>query len=115
MTSAAECLVAIAQTLQKLETKPRNDADALAIAVHACLSREGFRLIAVGEENQSKDQASDLVIPSSWNAAEDVYTFSYRHNGASGTFLFKLLLIDDTLIVHGVSERTDDVLILELK
>lgn len=112
----AQCLAAIAQTLQNLEAKPRNDADALAIAVHACLDSEGFRLVSVGEENLSKDRANDLVkIPSTWNAADDVYTFSYRHNEASGTFLFKLLLVDDTLIVHAVSEKTDDVLILELK
>ncbi len=107
---------AIVQVLQNLEAKPRNDADALAIAVHTCLEEEGFRLLNVGEENQSADKAAELVkIPTNWNATEDVYTFSYRHNAAGGSFLFKFLLVDDTLIVHGASDRMDDVLILELK
>jgi hypothetical protein len=114
--SSSECVAAIAQMLHNLEEKPRNDADALAIAVHTCLDREGFRLLSVVEENQSKDKANDLVkIPRDWNATEDVYTFSYRHKEASGTFLFKSLLVDDTLIVHAASGGSDDVLILELK
>ncbi len=107
---------AIVRMLQNLEEKPRNEADALAIAIHTCLEEEGFRLLSVGEEIQCTSKAEDLVkIPSIWNATEDVYTFCYRHVSASGTFLFKLLLVDDTLIVHGASESMDDVLILELK
>ena len=107
--------VAISKAFEMLEGTLRNEADALVIAVHACLDTEGFRLVGVGED-LPKSGAKDLTcIPSKWNEADDVYTLSYRHQETPGIYIIKLLVVDDVLIVHSASERNEDLHILELR
>ena len=112
MSSSAS--VAVSQMFQKIEGKLRNDADALAVAIHACLDGEGFRLVAVGEEMQMSGKELEKL-PCDWNQADDVYTFSYRHKSSAAIYLFKLLVVDDVLILHGVSDKVDDMHMLECR
>ena len=105
---------AIDKMFQKVEGSLRNDADSLAIAIHTCLDAEGFRLVGVGEDAQAtgKDLAT---VPRNWNEADDVYTFTYRHSSSAAIFFFKLLVVDDVLVLHGVSDKSEDLHILELR
>jgi hypothetical protein len=106
---------AIVRAYETLEGTVRNDADALVIAVHACLHTEGFRLVSVGDDVPNNSAKELAKIPSKWNEAEEVYALSYRHDKSPGIFLFKLLVVDDVMILHCASDRTEDLHILELR
>lgn len=73
------------------ECPPKSEADALALAVHACLEMDGMRCVAISEgdaaQSQSTPPASPGPLPSGWNASEDMYVFIYRHASSQVKFL----------------------------
>ncbi|KAG8704313.1 hypothetical protein FRC08_002294, partial [Ceratobasidium sp. 394] len=69
--------------------------DALAVLLHAAMTALSFRLVAIDEAATAQEPAAGTTpgqLPEGWNSkGPDVYTFKYKHNQSSFTFLLKLV------------------------
>jgi len=85
--------------------------DALAILLHAAMTALSFRLVAIDEVTPAKEPetaTSPGLLPEDWNKkGPDVYTFKYKHNQSSFTFLLKLVKLSGRVIVHGIAVEDD--------
>lgn len=70
-----------------------NKQEAIVLAVHALLLREGFSCIAVEEQNGKGPKGfappvrvvpESKLVPPRWNADTGACTFQYRHNTKPG-------------------------------
>lgn len=81
--------------------------DALALVLHAAMTALSFRLVATDEAAPPKEPqtgASPGLLPEDWNRkGPDVYTFKYKHDQSSFTFLLKLVKLSGRVIVHGIA------------
>jgi proteasome inhibitor subunit 1 (PI31) len=81
--------------------------DALAIVLHAAMTALSFRLVAIDEAAPAKEPetaTSPGLLPEDWNKkGPDVYTFKYKHDQSSFTFLLKLVKLSGRVIVHGIA------------
>jgi hypothetical protein len=81
--------------------------DAVAILLHSAMTALGFRLVAISEDAPARDLEAGTtpgLLPEDWNRkGPDVYTFKYRHEQSSFTFLLKLVKISGKMMVHGIA------------
>lgn len=84
-----------------------NPQDALAVLLHAAMTALSFRLVAIDEDAAPKEPESDAtpgLLPEGWNRrSPDVYTFKYKHEQSSLTFLLKLVKMAGKVIIHGIA------------
>ncbi|CAB4374360.1 unnamed protein product [Rhizophagus irregularis] len=86
--------------------------DALAALFHSIMQAVGFRLVGLGEEDNSeednkitnRDTEGNVVgLPKGWNAhGPNSYAFRYKHPQSSFTFLIKCMRLSNKFIVHGM-------------
>lgn len=96
----------------------RTQHDALAAILHSALIRLDFRLEGLAEEDRFNDYdaeanaassssstpaASRLPVPAWSRNGPDSYTFRYRHDQSSLTFLIKVIRMASRVLVHGSS------------
>ncbi|KAF8605303.1 hypothetical protein BDV93DRAFT_537387 [Ceratobasidium sp. AG-I] len=85
--------------------------DALAAVLHAAMTALSFRLVATDEAATAKEPESGSTpgsLPEDWNRkGPDVYTFKYKHDQSSLTFLLKLVKLAGRVIVHGIAVEDD--------
>ncbi|CAE6388274.1 unnamed protein product [Rhizoctonia solani] len=85
--------------------------DAVAILLHSAMTALGFRLVAISEDAPARDLEAGTtpgLLPEDWNRkGPDVYTFKYRHEQSSFTFLLKLVKISGKMMVHGIAIEDD--------
>ncbi|GBC08082.1 hypothetical protein RclHR1_00790032 [Rhizophagus clarus] len=86
--------------------------DALAALFHSIMQAVGFRLVGLGEDDNSsednnisnRDSEGNIVgLPRGWNAqGPNSYAFRYKHPQSSFTFLIKCMRLSNKFIVHGM-------------
>ncbi|PWN29956.1 hypothetical protein BDZ90DRAFT_229001 [Jaminaea rosea] len=115
-------LETLAQTVTTSSVTLRNQHDAFAAVLHAALVRLDFRLVGLAEEDRLSDYpeqsgqaaegssssstiASTSRLPSpAWFAqGPESYTFRYRHDQSSLTFLIKVIRMSSRILVHASS------------
>ena len=96
---------------------PRSAHDALALAVHSMLEFDGMRCVAVSEESAKATRSAPSAsqqLGDDWRG-EDVYSFWYRHSSSPALLVVKCLVMEDVMVVHAASDKSDDVLCLDLR
>ncbi|EPQ25893.1 uncharacterized protein PFL1_06566 [Pseudozyma flocculosa PF-1] len=96
-------------------------ADALALLVHAIMSRLDFRLVGLGDSDRLPSSSSSRPagagadadtrqpspanrLPPAWNrGAPEAYGFRYRHDQSSLDYLIKLTKMGDRVVVNGLA------------
>ncbi|KAG9104718.1 hypothetical protein FRC06_011612 [Ceratobasidium sp. 370] len=85
--------------------------DALAVLLHAAMTALSFRLVAIDETAPDQEPEAGTTpgqLPESWSSkGPDVYTFRYKHDQSSLTFLLKLVKLSGRVIVHGIAVEDD--------
>lgn len=102
------------QILDKVKTfrvNPRNQHDALVLAVHALMLCQGFRCIGTTESSPIREQE----LPQDWNRSDDVYSFKYKHQNSDLTFLLKMLVLGKNLILNAKATEQSDVYTVTLE
>eukprot|EP01102_Stenamoeba_stenopodia_P006750 TRINITY_DN1881_c0_g1_i1.p1 TRINITY_DN1881_c0_g1~~TRINITY_DN1881_c0_g1_i1.p1 ORF type:complete len:317 (+),score=46.20 TRINITY_DN1881_c0_g1_i1:91-1041(+) len=99
-----------------VDNKPtfRNKRDALALLIHCLLKQKGFRLVGYTEE-ETLPESADVDCPPGWNNERDSYSFRYKHNQSSLTFMFKLLVLGDALLIHCMTLEDSKIQSIEVK
>ncbi|CAE6486796.1 unnamed protein product [Rhizoctonia solani] len=92
--------------------------DAIAILLHSAMTSLGFRLVAIDEDAPAREPeagATSGLLLEGWNRkGPDVYTFKYKHEQSSFTFLLKLVKISGKIIVHGIAIEDDKTKTFEI-
>ncbi|KAG8716297.1 hypothetical protein FRC11_005127 [Ceratobasidium sp. 423] len=92
--------------------------DAVAILLHSAMTALGFRLVAIDEDAPATEPeagAAPGLLPEGWNRkGPDVYTFKYKHEQSSFTFLLKLVKMSGKMIVHGIAIEDDKTKTFEI-
>ncbi|ORZ40684.1 PI31 proteasome regulator N-terminal-domain-containing protein [Catenaria anguillulae PL171] len=111
----AGLLLAIDRATSTAPTRIESVADLVALALHACFSIAGFRLIALSESaNLSPPvESSFAALPADWNSSartSGAYLFKYRHNESALTFVVKLVAMGTTTVLaHAMTEEESKV------
>ncbi|CAE6481082.1 unnamed protein product [Rhizoctonia solani] len=92
--------------------------DALAVLLHSAMTALAFRLVAIDEDAPASEPEAGTapgLLPEGWNRkGPDVYTFKYKHEQSSFTFLLKLVKISGKIIVHGIAIEDDKTKTFEI-
>jgi len=107
--------VSVIQTLK--DTKPAllNEFDAIVVVLHCVMRELGFRCVGLSESKPESNNNAEAPIPEGWNASSgDSYSFRYKHNQSSMTFILKVLVMNDKLLVHGLAKEDNKIQTLEL-
>lgn len=106
LLDASALLGSIPRLLPESSKNLSTPQDALALLLHSAMTALGFRLVAIDESAPAKEPEAGTpgLLPEGWNIkGPDVYTFKYKHEQSSFTFLLKLVKISGKMIVHGIA------------
>ncbi|CAE7224720.1 unnamed protein product [Rhizoctonia solani] len=85
--------------------------DAIAVLLHSAMIALGFRLVAISEDapaNEPEAGTAPGLLPEDWNrSGPDVYTFKYKHEQSSFTFLLKLVKMSGKIIIYAIAVEDD--------
>lgn len=101
----------IPNLLPTSSTSLSSSQDALAVLLHAAMTALSFRLVATDESATAQEPLGTTPgqLPEGWNnKGPDVYTFKYKHDQSSFTFLLKLVKLSGRVIVHGIALEVGD-------
>jgi len=98
---------------QKIKPLIKNPYDALFILLHSIMESAGFKLVALGEGDNTLIQNKEL--PENWNTSPDAWAFRYRHFKSSMTFHLKALRLGSQLLVHALAVEQNEVYNINLQ
>jgi hypothetical protein len=117
MTSDADSIpieLRVQQTVKDKQPTLRNEFDAVVAVLHCTMREMGFICTGHEEKASSDDEFDKQVFAEGWNKSNDSYSFQYKHTQSTMTFIVKYLLMNDKLLVHGLSKEDNKVFSLEL-
>jgi len=104
----------VLSTIKEKKPALRNEFDAVVAVLHCVMRELGFICTSLDEKVSSDEGFDKSVFPEGWNASRDSYSFQYKHSQSTMTFFVKCLLLNDKLLVHGLSKENNTVYSLEL-
>ncbi|QRW01902.1 hypothetical protein RhiLY_00899 [Ceratobasidium sp. AG-Ba] len=118
LLDASALLGNVPNVLPQSATTLSSPQDALAVLLHTAMTALSFRLVATDESSPAQEPQSDATpgqLPEGWNnKGPDVYTFRYKHQQSSFTFLLKLVKLSGRVIVHGIAVEDDKTKTFEI-
>jgi len=98
---------------QLAEHKPqlKNTIDAIGIALHFIFRQMQFKCIGVHDK---LDSNANTIVPPGWNSSSELYSFQYKHPKSSMTFMLKILLMGEKLLVNGVAQGDNNIQSIEV-
>lgn len=115
---ASALLSKVANILPESNKTLSSPQDAVAILLHSAMTALGFRLVAIDEDTPAREPDAGTgpgLLPEGWNRkGPDVYTFKYKHEQSSFTFLLKLVRVSGKMIVHGIAIEDDKTKTFEI-
>jgi len=104
----------VQQTIKDKHPTLRNEFDAIVAVLHCTMREMGFICTGHEEKTSSNDEFDKQVFAEGWNKSSDSYSFQYKHTQSTMTFIVKYLLMNDKLLVHGLSKEDNKVYSLEI-
>ncbi|KAJ1309054.1 hypothetical protein OPQ81_004733 [Rhizoctonia solani] len=118
LLDASALLAKVPNILPQSSKTLSSPQDALAVLLHSAMTALGFRLVAIDEDAPASEPeagATPGLLPEGWNRkGPDVYTFKYKHEQSSFTFLLKLVRMSGKMIVHGIAVEDDKTKTFEI-
>ncbi|XP_069740520.1 proteasome inhibitor PI31 subunit isoform X2 [Narcine bancroftii] len=82
--------------------------DALVCFVHWELVRAGFKCLGTGDQGSPDEQKKELL-PSGWNANQELYTLRYCSDNNQKELLLKAISVDSSLIINIMNCQSEQV------
>lgn len=90
--------------------------DSLICVLHWQIVSAGFTCIGIGEKKHKNDVGEDTeMLPDGWNATPNLYILRYKYTTSSEIYIFKVLAVDNSLLVHFWKDGSDKIATMNIR
>ncbi|XP_045181324.2 proteasome inhibitor PI31 subunit-like [Mercenaria mercenaria] len=82
-----------------VKTQIKAPQDSVICVLHWQIVSSGFKCIGVGEKSGRNEEETEML-PDGWNTSPDLYVLRYKSDATGAVYVFKVIAVDGTLLVH---------------